>query len=269
MTQRRLAAALDISLGQANHLVRQADQAGYVSASNLELTAAGRVYLDTFKVDNAIVLAAGFGSRFVPLTLETPKGLLEVHGEPMLERQLRQLREAGIEEIILVVGYMKERFEYLVDKFGVKLLFNQEYSSKNNLASLYHASEYLSSSYILVADNWMEHNMFHRWEPDSWLSGLYFEGPTSEWVVTFGAKGRIKRLDIGGHDAWAVVGPGHFTREFSAQFRALLEEAYATPGTEDWYFEHVIKENLDRLEIQVKRMGTHGVREFESLAELR
>jgi thiamine kinase-like enzyme len=115
----------------------------------------------------------------------------------------------------------------------------------------------------------MEHNMFHRWEPDSWLSGLYFVGPTDEWVVTFGPKGVIKRLDIGGQDSWAIVGPAHFTPEFSTRFRQLLEKAYATPGTDDWYFEHVLKANLDKLPIYVKRMGTDGVREFESLAELR
>ncbi|MDR1187579.1 MAG: phosphotransferase [Bifidobacteriaceae bacterium] len=269
LTQRELASQLGVSLGKANQLVKQAVASGYVEPDRLRLSAAGHEYLDQYQVDNAIVLAAGFGSRFVPLTYETPKGLLKVHGEPMLERQLRQLHEAGITDITLVVGYMKERFEYLVDKFGVKLVFNPEYATKNNLASLHCVRDLLASTYILVADNWIEHNMFHRWEPDSWMSGLYFEGPTSEWVVTLGAKSRIKRLDIGGSDSWAVVGPVHFTREYSDRFRPLLENAYASPGTENWYFEDVIKASLDQLPIHLERMGTDGVREFESLAELR
>ncbi|MDR1441282.1 MAG: NTP transferase domain-containing protein [Bifidobacteriaceae bacterium] len=280
-TQRDLAKRLGVSLGKANQFARQVLSAGHAQTGpgpaagggtrplGMTLTPAGRDYLDQFKVTNAIVLAAGFGSRFVPITLETPKGLIEVHGEPMLERQLRQLQEAGITEIILVVGYMKERFEYLVDKFGVKLVFNPEYSTKNNLASLHCVREHLSSSYVLVADNWIESNMFHRWEPDTWLSGLYFAGPTSEWVVTFGPKDLIKGLHVGGRDAWAILGPAHFTPRFSERFRALMEEAYATPGTEDWYWEHVLKANLRQLPAYLNRLGTTGVREFESLAELR
>lgn len=82
------------------------------------------------KVDGALIIAAGFGSRFVPLTFETPKGLLEVFGERMIERQIRQLHEVGITDITIVVGYLKEKFEYLIDKYDVKLLYNPEYSSK-------------------------------------------------------------------------------------------------------------------------------------------
>ena len=78
--------------------------------------------LQKYRVNSAVILAAGFGSRFVPLTFETPKGLLEVFGERMIERQINQLHEAGIMDITIVVGYLKEKFEYLIDKFGVKLL---------------------------------------------------------------------------------------------------------------------------------------------------
>lgn len=80
----------------------------------------------------AVITAAGFGSRFVPLTFETPKGLLEVFGERMIERQIKQLHEAGITDITIIVGYLKEKFEYLIDKYQVKLLYNPEYATKNN-----------------------------------------------------------------------------------------------------------------------------------------
>jgi len=82
----------------------------------------------SYKVDNAIFLAAGFGSRFVPITYELPKGLVSVKGEPMIERQIRQLLEKGINEIIIVVGYLKEKFDYLIDKYKVKLVYNPDYS---------------------------------------------------------------------------------------------------------------------------------------------
>ena len=89
--------------------------------------------LAPYKVDGALIIAAGFGSRFVPLTFETPKGLLEVFGERMIERQIRQLHEAGVYDITIAVGYLKEKFEYLIDKYDVKLLYNPEYSCKNTL----------------------------------------------------------------------------------------------------------------------------------------
>lgn len=90
----------------------------------------GKELLKPYKVDGALIIAAGFGSRFVPLTFETPKGLLEVFGERMIERQIKQLHEVGIHDITIAVGYLKEKFEYLIDKYDVKLLYNPEYSCK-------------------------------------------------------------------------------------------------------------------------------------------
>ena len=141
ITQRELAQILDVSLGTVNNLMKECIQKGYISPSANDsgqyvLLPAGKELLESYKVDGAVILAAGFGSRFVPLTFETPKGLLKVFGERMIERQIRQLREAGIEDITVVVGYLKEKFEYLIDKYQVKLLYNPEYSCKNTLATV-------------------------------------------------------------------------------------------------------------------------------------
>ncbi|MDR1799672.1 MAG: phosphotransferase [Bifidobacteriaceae bacterium] len=278
LTQRALASELEVSLGQANRLIKQAIAAGYITPptnaapgtppTGTTLTPAGQSYLDQFKVDNAIILAAGFGSRFVPLTYEAPKGLLKVAGEPMLERQIRQLHAAGVTEIVIVVGYLKEKFDYLIDQYGVTLVFNPEYATKNNLASLYVARHHLAGSYILVADNWMEQNLFHAWEPDPWLGSVYFEGPTAEWAVTTGARGLVKKIQVGGADTWALLGPCYFTAGFSARYRPLLEQAYATPGTDNWYWEDIVKDNLPALPIYLARRPAAKVREFENLAEL-
>ena len=127
ITQRELASALNISLGSANRLLTECIADGLVQNRSehgkYELTEAGLRYLEPFKVDGAVITAAGFGSRFVPLSFETPKGLLEVFGERMIERQIRQLHEAGITDITIMVGYLKEKFEYLIDKYNVKLLY--------------------------------------------------------------------------------------------------------------------------------------------------
>ena len=119
-------------------------------------------------VRNAIILAAGYGMRMVPADREIPKGLLEVYGEPLIERLIKQLQEAGISEIYVVVGYKKEKFEYLIKRYGVKLIFNAEYAEKNSLYSLKAAAGYLSDSYIIPCDVWCKRNPFRRQESGSW-----------------------------------------------------------------------------------------------------
>ena len=104
--------------------------------------------LEEHKIDNAIILAAGMSTRFVPLSYEQPKGLLKVKGEVLVERQICQLREKGIQEVVIVVGYMKEKFQYLVDKYGVILVESKEYEKKNNHSSVYAAKRYLKNTII-------------------------------------------------------------------------------------------------------------------------
>ena len=87
----------------------------------------------SYTVDNAIIMAAGMSSRFAPISFERPKGLLNVKGQILIERQIEQLMEAGIEDITVVVGYMKESFFYLADKYPVRLVINEDYYKYNNL----------------------------------------------------------------------------------------------------------------------------------------
>ncbi|MCL2736632.1 MAG: phosphotransferase [Propionibacteriaceae bacterium] len=270
-SQREIASRLDCSLGRAHSLITEAMARSYVRHANggYELTDTGHVWLDQFKVDNAIILAAGFGSRFVPFTYDTPKGLMKVKGTPMIERQIEQLHAAGVTSIQVVVGYLKEKFEYLTDKYGVTLVFNPEYATKNNMASLYHARGYLGNTYILVADNWIENSLFHAWEPDSWLSCVFFDQPADEWKVNLGSYGRITKMEIGLTSGWAMIGPAHFTREFSQTYVPMLEAYYHRPGTQDFYWEHIVKENLKSLPIHINKQATGNVYEFESFEDLR
>ena len=286
-TQRELAATEGISLGLVNSILKECLSAGYLEHNKEEskktssgrkaphnnerklvLTKKGRTYLETFRVKNAIILAAGFGSRCVPLTYETPKGLLEVHGKPMIERQIEQLIEKSITEIIIVVGYKKEQFDYLIDKYGVRLVYNPEYAIKNNLASLYRALQWLDSSYLLMSDYWIEENIFNTYEARSWYSCIYNDGPTNEWCVTTSTADKIGNITIGGRDAFAIVGPAYFSPSFSTQFKKYIIEYYDRPGTEDFYWEQVLKDHLDSLPIYMNRQ-TGNVHEIENLEELR
>ena len=101
-----------------------------------------------YKVDNAIIMAAGTASRFAPLSFEKPKALIEVRGEVLIERQIKQLFATGINEIVIIVGYKKEQFDYLIDKYGVKLVENKDYLTRNNNASIYYAKQYLKNTYV-------------------------------------------------------------------------------------------------------------------------
>ena len=276
ITQRELARLLDVSLGTANRLVNEAIGQGLIkndiNSNNYSLTEQGSEYLRPYKVDGALIMAAGFGSRFVPLTFETPKGLLEVFGERMIERQIKQLHAVGITDITIVVGYLKEKFDYLIDKYQVKLLYNPEYASKNNLATIYHAREILrgKNMYILSSDNWMRNNMYHAYECGAWYATTsYMEGDTSEWCVKTNKKGRITSVSIGGQNCHVLYGPAFFSKEFSEQFLPIINEYYHRPGTEQFYWENAAVDHLADLELYANPQPEHQIYEFENLEELR
>ena len=133
-SQRVIAQATGASLGTVNRIVKELEDEGLTKDGTV--TPAGFEALHPFKVDNAIIMAAGLSSRFAPISYEKPKGLLRVRGEILIERQIKQLREAGINNITIVVGYKKEYFFYLESKYGVSIVINDEYASRNNHASL-------------------------------------------------------------------------------------------------------------------------------------
>ncbi|MDR0783180.1 MAG: phosphotransferase [Propionibacteriaceae bacterium] len=222
-----------------------------------------------YGVDNAIILAAGSGTRLAPLTYETPKGLIKVKGKPMIERQIEQLLEVGITEIFVVIGYLKEQFAYLVEKYGVHLVENPEFAVKNNFVSLYYAREHLKNTYLLMADNWIEDNLFHTHEPHSWFSGIYFDHPCAEWEAVLDADDRIIRLESSlATPGWTIVGPAFLSEEFSFSLRPLLEDYYQRPSADDYYWEHLILENPQAFEWFINRAGNDNVHEFETFAEL-
>ena len=132
---------------------------------------------------NAIILAAGKSSRFAPFTYEKPKGLFRVKGEILVERQIEQLLQAGISDIYVVVGYMKEKFFYLEQKYGVKLIVNNKFGNKGNLYSLYTAKEHLGNTYICCADHYFINNPFIENNIDnvSYRECTYYSGKFSEF----------------------------------------------------------------------------------------
>lgn len=167
INQRILAAQTGHSLGIVNRSIKELISEGYLDEEIRPTEKALREAKEKAP-KNAIILAAGFGMRMVPINTETPKGLLEIKGERLIECTIRQLHEVGITEIYIVVGFMKEQYEYLIDEYGVDLIVAPDYTSKNNLHSLKTAADHLSNSYIIPCDIWCEKNPYSRNELYSW-----------------------------------------------------------------------------------------------------
>lgn len=169
--QRVIAETIKCSLGKVNESIHNLIEEGYLK-EGFVLTDKAYNEIDNKKPENAIILAAGFGMRMLPINTEVPKGLLEIHGEILIERLINQLHEVGIFNIDIVVGFLKEKYEYLIDKYGVNLIYNSNYSVKNNIHSLKLVVDKISNTYILPCDIWTEYNPFSKQELYSWYSVL-------------------------------------------------------------------------------------------------
>jgi len=222
-----------------------------------------------YKVDNAVIMAAGTSSRFAPLSYERHKGLIEVRGEVLLERQIRQLKEAGVPEIYIVTGYKAEQFEYLPKKLGVKLLHNHEYTYRNNNSSIKAAEEVLHNSYICSADNYFTVNPFEAEVDESYYAALYSDGPTHEWCMTENENGYINSVTVGGENAWYMLGHAFWDERFTRRFLEILNDTYDLPETAGKLWESIYMEHLPELEMRIRRYAAADIFEFDTLDELR
>lgn len=222
-----------------------------------------------YKVDNAVILAAGTSSRFAPLSYERPKALLSVRGEVLIERQIRQLRESGVREIAVVVGYKKEQFDYLRRKCAVRLIENAEYAQRNNHSSIFAARDCLRNSYICSADNYFSENPFEPEVEDAYYAALYADGPTEEWCMEEGEDGYVSRVRIGGANMWYMLGQVFWNEAFSRDFLRILEAEYARPETRGLLWEHIYMRHTDVLKLKLRRYERRSIFEFDSLDELR
>ena len=222
-----------------------------------------------YKVDNAVIMAAGTASRFAPLSYEKPKALIEVKGEVLIERQIRQLKDAGVGEIIIVVGYMKEQFTYLEDKFGVKIIENTEYLTRNNNSTINAVRDYLKNTYICSSDNYFNENPFESEVDDAYYAAIYADGETKEWCMTEDSDGYIDSVTVGGKDAWFMLGHTFWTKEFSDRFLEILDRIYDKPETVDLLWESIYMQNLDTLKMKIRKYDSDVIFEFDTLDELR
>ena len=267
LTQRDLASLCDLSLGSVNAAFGSCEQAGYIEDGRI--SPAGVEALDPYKVDNAVIMAAGLSSRFAPISYEKPKGVLKVRGQVLIERQIQQLLQAGIEDITVVVGYKKEYFFYLAQKYNVKIVVNSNYASRNNNESLWLVRDKLKNTYICSSDDYFCENPFQRYVYKAYYACVYAEGETDEWCITTGANNRIVDVVVGGRDSWIMLGHVYFDHEFSDKFKKILEAEYPKLETADKLWEQIYIDHIKELDMVCRHYDDGIIYEFDSLDELR
>lgn len=221
------------------------------------------------KVDNAIIMAAGTSSRFAPLSYEKHKAMTVVKGEVLIERQIKQLKDAGIPDIVIVTGYKAEQFDYLVLRYGIRLIPNPDYLTRNNNSSIWAAKDVLRNSYVCSSDNYFAENPFEAEVDEAYYAAEYADGHTDEWCMTEDAQGYISSVSIGGKNAWYMLGHTFWSREFSEQFMSILEAEYDLPETADKLWEKILMEHLDVLKMKIRKYAPSVIYEFDTLDELR
>lgn len=269
-TQRELAANAGLSLGSANRAVRELRGRGLL-AEDLALTDAGADLLERHRVRGAIILAAGMGRRFAPLSFERPKALFRVRGEVLIERLIRQLREAGVEDIHVVVGPMKESFYYLEDKLGVTLVQTTEYATRNNHASLFAAREWLGNTYVCPSDQYYAENLFSAYEWRSCATAVESQGlgHDAKTAIELGAGERIVGSRKGVDHTWRMDGPAYLDEAFARDYLKILADEYYAPDTLGKLWETVFLEHADELPMYARKVGPGVINEFDYLGDLR
>ena len=259
---------LSISLSKANKTIDSLNKKHLIRKNN-ELSLKAKDILKDYKVDNAIILAAGMSTRFVPFSYEKPKGLLKVKGEVLIERQIKQLKSVGINKIYVVVGYMKEKFYYLEKKYNVKIVFNKDYYRYNSSSSLIRVLDKIKNSYICSSDNYFVENVFEEYVYNSYYSVVHQNGKSNEYGVITSKNNRIKSIDHKPNNMLIMQGHVYFNNDFSTRFRKILLCEYSNPDVKSDYWEKVLEKHLKELEIYAREYDSNKVLEFDSLDDLK
>lgn len=221
---------------------------------------------------NAIVMAAGLGTRMAPLTKTTPKPLISVNGTPMIETVINALVTAGVERISVVVGYLKEQFCYLEERYpAVVLVENTEYLEKNNISSIYAAVDVLEqgATFICEADLVIsDEHIFQPWPSRSCYFGRKFSGHTDDWVFDLDDSGKIVRVGKGGSDTYAMAGLSYFSAPDAKRLARFMRDAYKETGHEQLFWDDVVNNHIVEFDLSIRPVEARQIAELDSVAEL-
>lgn len=224
--------------------------------------------LKEYRVDNAIILAADGLSTTHETIYAPPKGLLKVGNIPIIERQICQLIDAGINEIYVVVGYKKEMYFYLEDKYGVHLIGNPRLD-KNNIYSLYLAKDKLRNTYVCACDYYYEENPFSSHEFQAYHATAYLKNASKKFIVSTNSKGKILGITAGANEGESIHGLAYFDRNFSETLVGLMERYIEHYRVGSLFWEEFFAGHIDELDLYVKHFDADKVREFDELSDLK
>ncbi len=217
----------------------------------------------------AILLAAGMGTRLRPITLETPKPLIEINGESMIERQIKCLKEIGVEDIIVVTGYLKEKFDFLKEKYGIKTVHNDMYDKYNNIYTMYLVKDYLKDTYVIEGDIYLNKNFLRKdIEKSSYFSAPKY-GFQNEWMLNVDKNGRVTAIEEGSEDGrYIMCGVSYWNEKDGEYIVKKLEEKVEDGDFTTLFWDHIVRDNIQKVDVRLEKLDSDDVYEIDSLEEL-
>lgn len=271
--QRQMAEGTKLSLGVVNKTLSELVSFGLVTVDEdreIQITKTGLDALEPYRVKRAVVIAAGFGSRMVPITLNTPKPLVRVHGKKIIETLLDAVVEAGIPEIVLVRGYLGEQFEVLKDRYpNIKFLNNPMFNESNNISSVLIAKDYLSGAYVMEADLLLANpRVVRKYEYCSNYLGEYRE-MTDDWCFDV-KKGLIRKLNVGGTNCYHMFGISYWSKEDGKKLAECVQKTWKMPGGKERYWDEVPLRTFQKeFEVAVRPCEAGDLVEIDTFKELK
>ena len=235
------------------------------------LTADGYAALEPYRVRRAIFLAAGFGVRMVPVTLDMPKPLVSVNGRRIIETLLDAVVAAGIEEIWIVRGYKGEQFDRLLEKYpNICFVENRGFDKANNILSAYLVRDKLQNAYVFESDLYLNNPLLL---PKYQYESNYLGVPTKhsdDWCFLADETGRITRLGIGGDDCFHMFGIGYMDAATGAKLETDIAKVYESiPQSHSHFWDDVALVYCpENYSIKVRKCSFDDVTEIDTLDEL-